>query len=203
MPIALTTGSILSITGIANTNYPDELVGHVIRLASWHEYILITILSRLRSALWESTLAYLPIAYARYRRTSQRRNRSYIDYALAAALSLVTQEFTWRLRAARTNGSDTWFTGGGNAILSICSPLLFTLLVAFRATRRDCYGDSMSWLAVVGPSVLLRGVGGLTESFVESHWMGVLAARVAIHAFAAFLVFGEWLELGYRDSRTK
>jgi RsiW-degrading membrane proteinase PrsW (M82 family) len=116
------------------------------------------------TGLVEETLKYLPVAYARRRGTDaqrKRRDRAYIDYALAGALSFGKYENIGFLYAACKTGHESWaklcLTVFERVIVGSTGHLLVAALTALRSIRRDYYGEKLSWWGVVGPSVMLHG----------------------------------------------
>ena len=190
---------------------------------SWQNWVFGTIFTYLVAGLVEETLKYLPIAYARRRGTAeqrQQRNRAYVDYAMAGALSFGMLESIGFLYAACEQGHETGarlaFTLAERIVGSI-GHLLVASITALRATRRDYYGDQMSWWAVVGPAVILHGTSdfvAMTASALEEnvgwiHPTGVRNTTVMLGLIgglittAAWLVRREWKMLDDRDRQRK
>jgi RsiW-degrading membrane proteinase PrsW (M82 family) len=111
------------------------------------------------AGLVEETLKYLPIAYARRRDAAQRRDRAYIDYALAGALSFGVIENIGFLYASCEKGHESWarllLTVFERVVVGASGHLLVAALTALRAIRRDYYGEKLSWWGVVGSSVAM------------------------------------------------
>ena len=201
----------------------DELTRRAELAFSWQNWVFGTIFTYLAAGLVEETLKYLPIAYARRRGTAeqrQQRNRAYIDYAMAGALSFGMLESIGFLYAACESGHETGpklaFTLVERMVGSI-GHLLVASITALRATRRDYYGDQMSWWAVVGPAVILHGTSdfvAMTASALEGnvgwiHPTGVRNTTVMLGLIsglittAGWLVRREWKMLDDRDRQRK
>lgn len=201
----------------------DELARRAELAFSWQNWVFGTIFTYLVAGLVEETLKYLPIAYARRRGTAeqrQQRNRAYVDYTMAGALSFGMLESIGFLYAACEQGHETGaklaFTLAERMVGSI-GHLLVASITALRATRRDYYGDQMSWWAVVGPAVILHGTSdfvAMTASALEGnvgwiHPTGVRNTTVMLGLIgglittAAWLVRREWKMLDDRDRQRK
>lgn len=142
----------------------DELSHRAELAGSWQNWVFNSALTLFMAGLVEETLKYLPIYYARRRGVAeqrQQRNRAYIDYALAGALSFSVIENIGFIYASCEQGHETWpklmLTLFERMVVGSLGHLLAASLTALRAIRRDYYGDRMSWWAVVGPSVILHG----------------------------------------------
>jgi hypothetical protein len=116
------------------------------------------------AGLLEETLKYLPIAYARRQGTDAQRkprNRAYIDYALAGALSFGVVENIAFPYASCEKGNEAWpnllRTVFERIVIGSTGHLLVACLTALCAIRRDYYGEQLSWLDVVGPAANLHG----------------------------------------------
>ena len=198
----------------------DELARRAALAVSWQNWVFNSAMTFFLAGLVEETLKYLPIAYARRRGTAeqrQRRNRAYIDYALAGALGFSVVESIGFLYASCEQGRET----GSRLIITlferlvVCSlgHLLVASLTALRATRRDFYGDRMSWWVVVGPSVILHGAFdfvAMAASALEGNvgWIHPIDVRntaamsvliSGVLATAAWQVRREWKVLDDRD----
>ena len=142
----------------------DELKHRAGLATSWQNWVFNGVLAFVAAGLVEEILKYLPIAYARRRGTAERRrqrDRAYIDYALAGALSFGVVENIGFLYASCEKGHETWpkfvLTLFERVVFGSLGHLLTGALTALRAIRRDYYGDHLSWWGVVGPSVILHG----------------------------------------------
>ena len=112
----------------------------------------------------EEPLKYSSIVYARRRvagEPGKRRDRAYLDYAVAGALGFGVVEAIGFIYAAVESGGETWLRLMFTLLERVAGSLVHLLvaaLMALRAIRRDFYGDQMSWCAVVGPSISLHGM---------------------------------------------
>ena len=187
---------------------------------SWQNWIFISALTFLAAGFVEESLKYIPIAYARRRGTVEQRkqrNRAYIDYTVTSALSFGLVESIGFLYASCQQGHETWsnliVTLFERIIVGSLGHLLAASLTALRATRRDYYGDLMSWWAVVGPSIVLHGsydFVAMAASALEGNvgWIHPTGLRMtaamygligAVIVTASLLVRREWKALGNRD----
>ena len=190
--------------------------------ASWQNWVFNGVFTFGMAGLLEETLKYLPIAYARRRGTPDQRkprNRAYIDYALAGALSFGVVENVAFLYASCEKGHETWpnllRTIFERIVIGATGHLLVTCVTALRAIRRDYYGEQMNWLSVVGPAAVFHGTFdfvALSFSSLEGNvgWIhpttgrntsmmtGLLAGLVAA---AGWLVRRDWMALEDRDRK--
>ena len=206
-----------SIDGLTS----DELARRADLAASWQNWVFIGVLSFLGASFVEESLKYVSIVYACRRATAEgrkRRDRAYVDYAVASALGFGVVEAIGFIYAAVESGGETWprlmFTLFERVVGSL-GHLSVAALMALRAIRRDYYGDQMSWLAVVGPSVALHGTYdfvALGASALEGNvgWihpigrlvtLGMLGLIGGLMVTAAWLVRGELKVLEERDQR--
>ena len=206
-----------SIEGLST----DELARRAELADSWQNWVFIGVLSFFGASLVEESLKYLSIVYARRRATAEprkRRDRAYVDYAVAGALGFGVVEAIGFIYAAVESGGESWprlmFTLFERVVGSL-GHLSLAALMALRALRRDFYGDQMGWWAVVGPSVALHGAYdfvALGASALEGNvgWIhpvgmlvtvGMLGLIGGLMGTAAWLVRGEWKALEERDRR--
>ena len=199
----------------------DELARRADLAASWQNWVFIGVLSFFGASLVEESLKYLSIVYARRRAAPEgrkRRDRVYVDYAVAGALGFGVVEAIGFIYAAVESGGETWprlmFTLFERVVGSL-GHLSVAALMALRALRRDYYGDRMSWWAVVAPSVALHGTHdfvALGASALEGNvgWIhpvglwdtvGMLGLIGGLMVTAAWLVRGEWKTLEERERR--
>ena len=185
---------------------------------SWQNWLFNLTFTFLMAGLIEESVKYVPIMYARHRDRAKRRNRAYLDYAVAGALGFGLVENLGFLYASR---AESWPKLARTLVervsVSAVGHLLVGLLTALRAVRRDYYGDDMSWWGVVGPSVLLHGTFdfvALSFSALEGNvgWIhptgvrnitvmfGLLGGLVAT---AARRARREWMMLEDLDRRAK
>jgi RsiW-degrading membrane proteinase PrsW (M82 family) len=198
----------------------DELARRAELAASWQNWAFISLFTYVTAGVVEETLKYLPIIFARHRGTARQRrlrNRAYIDYALAGALSFSVVETIGFLYASCEKGHETWpklvLTLFERIVLGQLGHLSVASLTALRAIRRDYYGDQLSWWSVVGPSVILHGtfdfvamagsalegnVGWIHPTGVRTTVAG-LAVLTGLVATAVWQVRQEWKSLESRD----
>ncbi|MCJ1375958.1 hypothetical protein MMC20_007196 [Loxospora ochrophaea] len=202
----------------------NELTRRAQLASSWQNWVFNGVLTFVVAGFVEETLKYLPIAYARRRGTAEQRqprNRAYIDYALAGALSFGVVENIGFLYVACEQGRETWpkllLTVVERVVLGSSGHLLATYLTALRAIRRDYYGDQLSWWGVVGPSVVLHGAydfGAMAFSASEGNvgWVhptgfwnttAMLGLATSLVATAGWQVRQEWKALQGRDQQRK
>ena len=142
----------------------DELAYRAELAASWQNWVFNGRFAFIMAGLAEETLKYLPIAYARRRgtlRQRQQRDRAYVDYPLAGALSFGLVESIDFIYASCEHGYESWpkivLTLFERIIIGQLGHLSVSVLTALRAIRKDYYGDQLNWLSVVGPSVFFHG----------------------------------------------
>lgn len=200
----------------------DEVTYRAKLASSWQNWAFNGVLAFIAAGLVEEVLKYLPIVYARRRGTTEerkRRDRAYIDYALAGALSFGVVENIGFLYAACETGQESWsqftLTLFERIVVGSLSHLLAGLLTALRATRRDYHGYRLSEWGVIVPSVLLHGAFdfvAMSASAVEGNvgWIhptgfqntavmfGLIAGVVST---AAWQVWQNWKALNDRDQR--
>jgi hypothetical protein len=202
----------------------DELTRRAELAASWQNWVFNGVLTFVAAGLVEETLKYLAIIYARRRGTAkqrQQRNRAYIDYALAGALSFGVVESIGFLYAACEQGHETWpklvLTLFERVVLGQLGHLSVASLTALRAIRRDYYGGQLSWWGVVGPSVFFHGAFNfvaMTASTLEGNvgWihptgvrntMAMFGLCAGLVATAAWQVRQEWKALDSRDRTSR
>lgn len=202
----------------------DDLARRVQLAASWQNWVFNSAFTFGMAGLIEETLKYLPIAYARRRGSPeqrQRRNRAYIDYALAGALSFGVVENIGFLYASCEKGREAWprllLTLFERMVVGSLGHLLVASLTALRAIRRDYYGDQLSWWGVVGPSVLWHGsfnFVAMAFSALEGNvgWIhptgvwnttAMLGLATGVVTTAAWQVRREWKALEDRDRQQK
>ena len=198
----------------------EELARRAELAMSWQNWVFIAALTYPAAGFVEESLKYIPIAYARRRGTVEQRkqrNRAYIDYTVTSALSFGLVESIGFLYASCEEGHESWpklmVTLFERIIVGSLGHLLAAALTALRATRRDYYGDRMSWLAVVGPSIILHGTFdfvAMAACALEGNvgWIHPTGLRItaamygligAVVVTAAWLVRREWKSLGNRD----
>ncbi|CAF9936810.1 hypothetical protein IMSHALPRED_010909 [Imshaugia aleurites] len=202
----------------------DKLTHRAKLAVSWQNWVFNSAFTFIGAGLFEEILKYLPIAYARRRGTAeqrQQRNRAYLDYALAGALSFGVMENIGFLYASCEQGHESWrkltLTLFERMVVGALGHLLAASLTALRAIRRDYYGDPMSWWAVVGPSVILHGTFdfvAMSASALDGnvgwiHPTGVWSTTAmfgligGVVATAAWQVGREWKTLEDCDRRRK
>jgi RsiW-degrading membrane proteinase PrsW (M82 family) len=202
----------------------DELARRAELAASWQNWAFISIITYVTAGFVEETLKYLPITYARRRGTPkqrQLRNRAYIDYALAGALSFSVVETIAFLYASCEKGHETWaklvLTLFERIVLGQLGHLSVASLTALRAIRRDYYGDQLSWWGIVGPSVILHGTFdfvAMAGSALEGNvgWIHPTGVRLTVAGIAiltglvattVWQVRQEWISLENRDRASK
>ena len=198
----------------------EELTRRAELAMSWQNWIFISALTFLAAGFVEESLKYIPIAYARRRGTVEQRkqrNRAYIDYTVTSALGFSLVESIGFLYGSCEQGHEAWprlmVTLVERIIVGSLGHLLAASLTALRATKRDYYGDKMSWWAVVGPSIILHGTYdfvAMGASALEGNvgWIHPTGLRItgamygligAVIVAAASLVRREWKSLGNRD----
>jgi len=205
--------NILSLT-------TDQLATRAQLAGSWQNWALMSIMTFVGAGLVEETLKYLPVAYARRRRANTREHRrgdrSYIDYAVAGTLSFGLTEMIGFVYTACESGNE----GGLKLVLTVFERLVgqvghlsVAVLTALRATRRDDYGDGLSWLGVVGPAIVLHGTNdfvALAASSLEGNvgWihpsgLKITSLMMGVYSSVLGLAIGwvrkEWKSLNERD----
>lgn len=166
----------------------------------------------------------MPIIYARRRGAKierEKRNRAYIDYAVAGALGFGFAETVGYLYVSceSTNQSLTKsvFTLAIRVVAGQVGHVSVAALTALRAIRRDYYREKLNLLQVIGPSILLHGaynfvamIGSTLEGNVG--WIQPTSAKIiavglgligSLVSFAIFEVNREWKVLEIRDRLAK
>ena len=205
-----------TVTGLT----ADQLVRRAELAASWQNWVFNAVLTFVSAGLVEETLKYLPIAYARRRGTAEereKRNRAYIDYALAGALSFGMIETIGFLCASCEGTNESLAKSTLNllarVIIGQAGHLSVATLTAIRAIRRDYHGDKLSLLGVIGPSVLFHGTYdfvAMTGSTLEGNvgWIQPNSVRIvavglgliiSLVALTTWHVKREWKALDIRD----
>lgn len=142
----------------------EELSKRAILASSWQNWVMNFLVAFGMAGLSEEILKVLPIVYARQRGTvdnRKSRTRQYLDYALAGSLSFgVIENIAFLYAAVEGAGQSSTkllVTALERVVFASAGHLLAAALSALRATRRDYYGDDLSWWDVIRPSVLLHG----------------------------------------------
>lgn len=142
----------------------DELAKRALLAASWQNWLMNFLVAFGMAGLLEEILKVLPVIYARQRGTAddrKPRTRQYLDYALAGSLSFgVIENIAFLYEAVEGAGqtsSKLLVTALERLVFASAGHLLAAALSALRATRKDYYGDDLSWWDVIRPSVLLHG----------------------------------------------
>lgn len=189
--------------------------------SSWQNWVFNGALSFLAAGFFEEALKYLPIFYARHwgspEKNGKRRDRAYIDYAVAGALSFGVIETIGTLYASCERGQEAWpklaLAVVERVVFGQLAHLSVAALTALRAIRRDYYGDQLSWWSVVGPAALLHGAFDfvcLSASALEGNvgWIHpsglgttftMLGLCSSLVATAVWKVRQEWMGLNDRD----
>lgn len=202
----------------------EQLVSRARLAVTWQNWVFNVACTFGMAGLVEETLKYLPIVYAKGRGTEVERkwrDRAYLDYALAGALSFGVVENLGFLYAACEKGGESWgrlgLTVVERVVVGSTGHLLVAALTALRAIRRDYYGEKMSWWEVVGPAVCLHGgfnfvaivfstldgnVGWIhpTGLWNTSAMVGLCAGLVGL---TGWLVRREWKGLEEKDRQRK
>ncbi len=157
----------------------DQISSRAILASSWQNWVFNGIFAFVSAGLVEETIKYLPIAYARRRGTPKQResrNRAYLDYVISGALSFGFIECIGFIFSSCKQKNQTWanlaLTLFERIVVGQTGHLASAAITAFRATRRDYYGDNLSWLEVVGPAILLHGIwdfSALSSSALEGN----------------------------------
>jgi hypothetical protein len=191
--------------------------------SSWRYTIFTTLCCFGAAGLGEEALKYLPVVYASRRGTPEQRkprNRTYLDYALASSLGFGLVEGIGFLYSSCVHGEEK----GGKLALTIferfimgsSGHVLMAVLSALRATRRDYYGGrQVSWLRIIGPSVLIHGawdLGALLFSASDGNvgWvhptsppkvLAMLGVACSMWAGTAFMVWNEYKTITELDKK--
>ncbi|RDL30768.1 Uncharacterized protein BP5553_10113 [Venustampulla echinocandica] len=201
----------------------DQLTRRAEIASSWQNWVFNALLTFVSAGLVEETVKYLPIIYARRRGTPKergQRNRAYLDYALASALSFGLIETIGYMYVSCESANEAL----GKSVLTLIARVVIgqvghlsiAALTALRAIRRDYYGDKLSWWRVVGPSVLLHGTYdfiAMSGSALEGNvgWIqptgmkivAVVGLITSLVASSLWQVNKEWKALEIRDQVVK
>ncbi|KAE9374133.1 hypothetical protein N431DRAFT_437644 [Stipitochalara longipes BDJ] len=199
------TGSQDFWTEFARTSVADLTSEEVVKRASiawgWRNWVLNGALTFVAAGLGEEILKYAPIAYARRRGKPEERrkgSRAYVDYALAGALSFSVIENIGFLYASVEKGGESWarlaLSVFERVIIGGTGHLTMSVLTALRATRRDCYGDRLSWWEVIGPAALYHGAFDYV-CFSASAWDGNVGWIHPTDLGVTSVMFGSCLSL--------
>ncbi|PVH78004.1 hypothetical protein DL98DRAFT_462956 [Cadophora sp. DSE1049] len=157
-----------SIDGLTTS----ELASRAAIAGSWQNWAFNTIFTFLAAGLVEEVVKFLPVLFAkrRYAKKSEsnRRDRSYIDFAIAGTLGFGLVEalgFIYSICKLEDQSRGMIALMVVERVAGQMGHLATAALSAVRATRRDFYaGDSegenrkrMSWRQVFGPSALYHG----------------------------------------------
>lgn len=207
-----------TVTGLTS----KELAQRAQLAAGWQNWVFNGVLAFIMAGLFEEMLKFLPVAYARYQGTPERRQHrdgAYLDYALAGALGFGVVENIGFFYTVCEQAQETWpklaLTVFERMFLGSLGHLLLATLTALRAIRRDYYGDRMKWWAVIGPSVLLHGLhdfGAMTFSALGGNvgWVHPVEVRnivvmlglgTGLFATTAWQVWKEFEKLDKRDKK--
>lgn len=148
----------------------------------------------------------------------QTSGKFYLDYALTAALSFSTVETLGFMYVASETLHESW----PKLLLTLAERMVGTLghstcaaLTAMRATRRDCYGEQISWFGVIAPAVFFHGLFDFVAFSASAlggnvgwiHPTGVrdtsalLGACVSVVGAAVWIARREWSNLEERERR--
>jgi len=144
---------------------PEQIAHRVYLASTWQNWVFNALLSFAAAGLCEEVLKYLPVVYAQRRgreKERKERNRAYIDYAVAGALSFTLIESIGFIYGTAEQDQGTWpifiMTCAERLFMAPIAHLSVGALSALRATRRDFYGEKMSLLSILGPSVFVHGL---------------------------------------------
>jgi RsiW-degrading membrane proteinase PrsW (M82 family) len=186
-----------SIEGLTS----DELAKRAAIAWSWKNWVFNGTLTFIAAGLGEEILKYLPIAYARRRGTAeerQKRNRAYLDYALAGALAFSLVENIGFLYASVEKGNETWsrlcLSVFERVIIGGTGHITMAVLTALRAIRRDYYGERLTLWEVLGPAALYHGAFDFV-CFGASSWEGSVGWTHPTGAGVTSVMFGGCLGL--------
>ncbi|KAH8666036.1 hypothetical protein BGZ60DRAFT_378472 [Tricladium varicosporioides] len=202
---------------------PSELASRAALASSWQNWVFNAALFYIGAGLCEETLKYLPVVYCRRRGASEdrkQRDRAYLDYAMAGALSFGIVEsigFIYGSVKEQQSWPKLALTLFERVVIGQLGHLAAAALTAFRAIRKDYYGDKMSWWGVILPAVLFHGTydyAALAFSASEGNvgWIHPAGVKktVAMIGLAAGMigivtdqVRREWKELQKRDAARK
>lgn len=208
-----------SVNGLSSS----ELARRAALASSWQSWVFNAALFYIGAGLCEETLKYLPIAYGRRhesREDREPRDRAYLDYAMAGALSFGIVEsvvFIYGSVEEQQSWPKLALTLFERVVLGQLGHLAAAALTALRAIRKDYYGDKMSWWGVILPAVLFHGTydyGALAFSASEGNvgWIHPAGVKktIAMVGLAAGMVGivtdqvrREWRELQKRDATRK
>ena len=145
---------------------PAELDARAAVASSWQNFVVNVLFSYVLAAFFEETLKYMPILYAKHLYPSSDakpnpRNRAYLDFALAGALSFGLVENIAFLYQAVEGAGQSWIglliTAMERLVFASAGHLLAAALTALKATSRDFYGQKLSWGQVMMPAMVLHG----------------------------------------------
>jgi len=208
-----------SVAGLTS----EQLMRRAELAGSWQNHVFNLFLTFVAAGLGEEILKCLPIIYARRRGTAQdrqRRNRAYLDYAIAGALGFGLVETIGFIHVACETGGESWprlMLTLFERVSGQFGHLSMAALTAIRAIRRDYYGDRLSWWDVLRPAILFHGTFNfvaMTGSALEGnvgwiHPVGLVNATLVIGlatglvARSAWQVRQEWEALKIRDHLAK
>jgi RsiW-degrading membrane proteinase PrsW (M82 family) len=202
----------------------DELTRRATLAASWQNWIFNGIFTFIAAGLVEEALKCLPIVYARRRGTPKSRkprDRAYIDYALAGALSFGVVECIGSIYGACIDGQKTLpkilLTLFERVVIGSFGHLLLGFSTALRAIRKDYCGEDMSWWSVVVPSVISHGVFNFVAiscSALEGNvgWTHPTSTKILAAMFGVLVgvvgltiwqVRQDWMLLNEHDAKQK
>ena len=130
---------------------------------TWQNWLLIILFSFIMAGGFEEVLKYLPVTYAKHldQKLEKRRDRTYLDFAVAGSLGIATVECIGFLHDTYASGSHEWLapfvTLAQRLIAGSMGHILVAVLTSFRAIRSDFHGPKRSALWAMAPSMLLHG----------------------------------------------
>lgn len=190
--------------------------------ASWQNWVFNTTLSFAIAGLFEEILKLLPVLFISAkakRRNQQVAKRAYLDYTVTAALAFGVFEGIGFLYAACESAQERGFllmrTVLERFVAGSTAHVLLAALTGLRATRREIYGDQLSWWNVLTPSILLHGFANSAAfafSTLEGNvgWIhptgfwtqvGLYSSVLGFNGMAAWLVWKEWMTLQKMDNQ--
>ncbi|KAF8851024.1 hypothetical protein BDZ45DRAFT_696256 [Acephala macrosclerotiorum] len=201
----------------------DQLTRRAQLVSTWQNWAFNVVFFFVAAGLVEETLKYLPIAFARRWGTPKerkQRDRAYIDYAIAGALSFSLVEAIGFFYASVENMNESrsrlMLTLFERSVGQV-GHLACAALTALRATRRDFHGDRLSWWGVVAPAVLFHGAFdflALSSSALEGNVGWIHPRRLKLTTALIGMCLGmvgtvvemvrrEWKALNERDSSSQ
>lgn len=237
----------MSVDGIT----AEEGARRAVMAGSWRNWVFNAILSFVAAGLMEEVVKFAPVLYAKRRngneiekeddsvesskvessKKNRRRDRSYIDFAIAGTLGFGLVEalgFIYTICKVEGQGRGMIALMVVERVAGQMGHLATAALSAVRATRRDFYaedgeaegedrsgGKRMPWWQIIGPSALYHGLSDFVAlsasaldgnvGFIHPRGVKLVVSMIGvigcIWGAAGWQMWKEWGELDEIDRK--